>query len=390
MKKAILSTLLNFSIVILAFAQTEKTNPGCIPDVLINKNFSKASAIDSIMKKYTVGGLPGVSMAVYTEDEGWWAGTAGYSKLETKTLMTNCNIQYLQSVSKTYMAVVILKLYEEGKIKLDDLITDYLPSKYSRYIRSANKMTVRMLLNHTSGVPEYGNNPVFVANIILHPTTIFKMEDAISCLADETPMFEPGTKHSYSNTNYLLLAMIADVITGDHAKYMEEKIFKPLGLNHTFYRSCKGYLNYPDLTDSYWDVLNCGRPANITPLQKANVAMLKGDDGIVCTTTDAIKFLKGLVEHTLLHDSTFALMQHWVNDDKGNPIYGLGLVHYEAGGLVGLGHSGGGIGAGCVLMYVPAKKTYLFMATNLGVLIESDLSKKADTMKDEILAALLF
>ena len=203
-------------------------------------------------------------------------------------------------------------------------------------------------------------------------------------------MFEPGTKHSYSNTNYLLLAMIADVITGDHAKYMVEKIFKPLGLNHTFYRSSNGYLNYPDLTDSYWDVLNSGRPANITPLQKANVAMLKGDDGIVCTTTDAIKFLKGLVEHKLLHDSTFALMQHWVNDDKGNPIYGLGLVHYEAGGLVGFGHSGGGIGAGCVLIYVPSKKTYLFMATNLGVLVESDLSKKADMMKDEILGALLF
>jgi len=390
MKKVILFALSILSFNIVMFAQTKNLTVGCDPDVLINKNFSKASAIDSILTKYAADGLPGVSIAVFTEQEGWWAGAAGYSKLETRTPMTNCNIQYLQSVSKTYMAVVILKLYEEGKINLDVPITNYLPLKYSRYIKSADKMTVRMLLNHTSGVPEYGNNPVFVANIILHPTTIFKMEDAISCLADESPAFEPGSKHLYSNTNYLLLAMIADVITGDHAKYMEEKIFKPLGLNHSFYKSSRDYLNYPALTDSYWDVLNCGRPANITPLQKANVAMLKGDDGIVCTTTDAIKFLKGLVEHKLLHDSTFALMQHWVNDDKGNPIYGLGLVHYEAGGLVGFGHSGGGIGAGCVLIYVPSKKTYLFMATNLGVLIESDLSKKADAMKDEILATLLF
>jgi D-alanyl-D-alanine carboxypeptidase len=390
MKKVILSVLSTLSFIIIIFAQTKSSLTGCVPDVVINKNFSKASVIDSILKKYTANGLPGVSIAVFTEQEGWWAGAAGYSRMETRTPMNNCNIQYLQSVSKTYMAVVILKLYEEGKIKLDAPITHYLPSKYSRYIKSADKMTVRMLLNHTSGVPEYGNNPVFVANVILHPTTIYKMEDAISCLSEESPTFEPGTKHSYSNTNYLLLAMIADAITGDHAKYMEENIFKSLGLKHTFYRSSKNYLNYPDLTDSYWDVLNSGRPANITPLQKANVAMLKGDDGIVCTTTDAIKFLRGLAEHKLLHDSTFALMQHWVNDDKGNPIYGLGLVHYEAGGLVGFGHSGGGIGAGCVLIYVPSKKTYLFMATNLGVLIESDLSKKADMMKDEILGALLF
>jgi D-alanyl-D-alanine carboxypeptidase len=137
-------------------------------------------------------------------------------------------------------------------------------------------------------------------------------------------------------------------------------------------------------------VLNTGRPANITPLQRANVATLKGDDGIVCTTTDAIKFLKGLVEGKLLHDSSLALMKQWVNGDDGKPIYGLGLVYYAAGGLIGYGHSGGGLGAGCILIYVPEKKTYIFMATNVGTLLGGDLAKKADDMKNEVLAALLF
>src|ERR1700733_16102030 len=104
--------------------------------VSINKNFSKASALEDIMKRYTTNALPGVSVAVYTESEGWWTGSAGYSKVETKTPMTDTNLQYLQSVAKTYMAVAILKLHEEGKIDLDALITKYLPAKYARNFKS--------------------------------------------------------------------------------------------------------------------------------------------------------------------------------------------------------------------------------------------------------------
>jgi D-alanyl-D-alanine carboxypeptidase len=388
MKKVFFSVVLSVAVAFIAAAQAV---PGaCEPDASFNIHFSRAAVLDAILKKYTTNGLPGASMAVYTEQEGWWAGAAGYSKLESKTPMNNCHLQYLQSVSKTYMAVVIMKLYEEGRIRLEAPITMYLPRKYSDYIKYADKMTIRMLLNHNSGVPEYSTNPAFVSYVLLHPTTLFKIEDALSYINGEDTLFTPGRKHAYTNTNYLLLALIADAITGDHAKYMEEKIFKPLQLNHTYYRGSKDYLHYAELPDSYWDALNVGRPANITAFQQANVATLKGDDGIVCTTTDAIKFLKGLMEGRLLRDSTLRLMQQWVNDDKGNPIYGLGLVHYAAGGLVGFGHSGAGVGAGCILIYVPAKKTYVFLATNLGILVEGELAKKADGMKDEVLAALLF
>ncbi|HEX4372942.1 MAG TPA: serine hydrolase domain-containing protein [Puia sp.] len=378
MKKILLSAIVILSI-LFTTAQ-----------VSINKNFSKASALEDIMKRYTTNGLPGVSVAVYTESEGWWTGCAGYSKIETKTMMTDSDLQYLQSVAKTYMAVAILKLHEEGKIDLDALITKYLPAKYAQDFKSLDKITIRMLLNHTSGLPEYSENPAIVSYIVLHPETVFDIAEKLKFLKNEDPQFTPGSKHKYCNTNYLLLAIIADAITGDHAAYINRIIFQKLGLKNTFYRSSPGYLHYANLVNSYWDVLNTGMPANITPLQRANVATLKGDDGIVCTTTDAIKFLKGLVEGKLLHDSSLALMKQWVNGDDGKPIYGLGLVYYAAGGLTGYGHSGGGLGAGCILIYVPEKKTYIFMATNVGTLLGGDLAKKADDMKNEVLAALLF
>ena len=95
------------------------------------------------------------------------------------------------------------------------------------------------------------------------------------------------------------------------------------------------------------------------------------------------------MEGKLLSASTLTEMKTWVNDDQGNPVYGLGLVHYAAGGLEGYGHSGGGIGGGCILIYVPEKKLYVFMATNIGTLFEGSLPAKANQMKDEILVTLL-
>jgi D-alanyl-D-alanine carboxypeptidase len=355
-----------------------------------NPEFPKSPVLQEILKRYTTTGLPGAVVSVYSKKDGSWSGAAGFSDIARQVAMSSAMLQYLQSVSKTYMAVAIMKLYEDQKINLDDPLTKYLPFKHSRNLANAEKITIRMLLNHTSGLPEYSDNPAFVSYVMLHPTKVFNIEEALVYLKDEKLIFEPGSKHKYCNTNYLLLSMIADVITGDHAVYIDKIIFKKLGLNNTFYRSSPGYLKYDNLVHSYWDVLSTGRPADITPLQIANVATLKGDDGIVCTPDDAVKFLRGLEEGKLLKPGTLSQMKTWVNGDNARPIYGLGLVYYEEGGLNGFGHSGGGIGAGCILIFIPEKKIYIFIATNAGTLFGGPLAVKADAMKNEILAALLF
>ena len=95
--------------------------------VNINSKYSKADTLEHILQRYARLGIPGIAMAVYS-DEGLWAGAAGYASLEDKKTMTTDNLQYLQSVSKMYMAVVILQLHEIGKINLDTSITAYLPA----------------------------------------------------------------------------------------------------------------------------------------------------------------------------------------------------------------------------------------------------------------------
>jgi D-alanyl-D-alanine carboxypeptidase len=381
----LITVLLHIAALIQAQHKTEKN----IHYVKLNSQYSKAEAIEGIMHRYTREGLPGTAIAIYSETEGWWEKAAGFSNVEKKTSMQPTHLQYLQSVSKTYMAVAILQLYEQGKLKLDAPMNQYLPAKYSKYLKETEKITVRMLLNHTSGIPDYATHPEFVAFVIQHPLQIFSANDQLKPLSKVPLNFEPGSKYAYSNTNYLLLALIADAITGDHAAFISKNIFVPLRLKQTFYRNGVRYLKHPNLVNSYWDVLNTGEPANISTMQRTNVASMIGDDGIVCTPTEAVLFLKGLMEGKLLSASTMREMQNWVKDETGNNRYGLGLTYVNLGGIEGYGHSGGGVGAGCMLLYVPSKQMYTFLSVNLNVLTETGLSKKVDAMRNEILSQML-
>ena len=389
MKKTVTTALLMAGMIFLQAQSIQKQGNHCDLGIDINSNYSKANILDSLMKAYTTHLLPGVSIAVYTEKEGWWAGAEGNANIEKKRAMDKCHLQYIQSVSKMYLAVEMLQLKEKGKINFDEPITKYLPAKYSRYIKGADKITVKMLLNHQSGVPEYNSNPLFVSLVMQSPTHYFSQEDCLKSIKDEEPMFAPGTKFKYANTNYLLLSLIADAITGDHAAYIRTHIFKPMGLKNTYYALDHKYLNNLYIADSYWDVFNENKPANITNLQLPTVACSKGDDGIVCTPVDAVKFLKAVIEGKLLNEVSMKEMFDFVKDEKGNNKYGMGMYYLDLGGLPAYGHGGGGIGAGCGLIYIPSHKTYLFISTNVGVLTEGKLPKAADELKTQVLMALL-
>ncbi len=352
------------------------------------EGFAKAQILEEAMEKLVKSGVPGASIAIFS-DEGWWYTAKGYSRIEDKTPLQICNLQYLQSVAKTYHAVAVMKLYEEGKIDLESPITSYLPEKISSYITNAAKISVKMLLNHTSGIPEYNFNPNYVAKLLQSPEYAFKGEDYLRFIKKKPLDFEPGSRYSYRNTNYVLLALILDKITGDHAKFVDDTIFKPLGLTRTFYRNDANFLNYPELVNSYWDRNSTGIVENASYLQRKNVENMIGDDGIVTTPIEAVKFLKGLVEGKLLSDKTLEMMKEWVPKDNGEFTYGLGLDYVQIGSIEAYGHSGGGIGAGCELYYIPEKNLYYFIAVNIGTVTYSPLHVEIEKVRTEIYTILL-
>jgi D-alanyl-D-alanine carboxypeptidase len=388
MKKYILYC---FSVIALSSCATYRQDlpvSTCTDPEPVNAGYSKAADLQQAMQRLVEAGVPGCAMAVYSE-EGWWTASAGLAKIEDQWPMQACNLQYLQSISKTYMAVAVLKLYEQGKINLDAPMTRYLPERYLRYLTDADRITVRMLLNHTSGLPEYNFSPAYVTYLLQHPDHYFQAEDYLGYIDGKPLDFEPGSRYSYRNTNYVILALMTDALTGDHARFIAETIFEPLGLTNTFYRNDPGYPNYPNLVNAYWDRYSNGIVENVSRLQRNNVASLIGDDGIVTTPVEAVKFLKGLMEGKLLSPSTLEQMKTWVAGDDGKPRYGLGLGYSSFSGQPAYGHSGGGIGAGCELRYFPEQNIYMFIGINLGTVTDSPLHVRAASARDELFGALL-
>ncbi len=267
-----------------------------------------------ILESLTQNGAPGTSLAIWDKD-GWWMGSSGFSNLEKEEKMTDVHLQYLQSVAKTYMAVAILKLYEEGKLGLGDQITKHLDSNVTELVDRADEITIKMLLNHTSGIPEYNFHPDYASSLLQYPERVFKPIDYIQYIKGKKLTFEPGSQYAYRNTNYVLLSMIADKITGDHGAYMKKTIFEPLGLEPTYYQINDQKLRDEKLTSSYWDRYSDGHLEDISYVQKQNVTYMVGDDGIVTTPEEAVKFLKGLIGGKLLEKDTMEKMKTWVQDN---------------------------------------------------------------------------
>lgn len=325
-----------------------------------------------LMDTMTLSGIPGMVLAVESSDTRRFHA-AGFANLEARIPMQDQNLHYLQSISKMYIGVATLKLFETGALQLDSPITAYLDPGVINLLPNPSSITVRMLLNHTSGLPEYNFRPAYVTRLLQHPDYPFERMDYLSYIRGKPADFPPGDHFAYRNTNYVLLSLLLDKVTGDHAKWMQYNLFQPLSLKHTLYHTTPDYLEDPALVNSYWDRYGDGILENASELQRHNVAALWGDDGVVATAWDAIGFLKSLVDENFLKDSTWQLMQQWAKDRPGEDRYGLGLDLVSKGGISGYGHSGGGIGAGCELYYFPEKKTYVFIAINLGVVTESPL-----------------
>jgi CubicO group peptidase (beta-lactamase class C family) len=155
----------------------------------------------------------------------------------------------LGSITKQFTATLILQLVEQGKVKLDGKVSDYLPA-YRKDI--GEKVTIHQLLNHTSGIPSYTGLPGFFNDVSRNPYTV---DEFVKKYASNNLEFEPGSKFSYNNSGYFLLGAIIEKVTGQtYEQTLKEKILDPLGMKNTGYdhygtliqKRASGYQKTPD------------------------------------------------------------------------------------------------------------------------------------------------
>ncbi len=191
---------------------------------------SKAAKIDSLMKLYSEYGQFNGSILVAEKGKVIYKKGLGYANMEWEIPNKPDTKHRLGSITKQFTAALILQLVEQGKIKLDGTISDYLPD-----FRKDNgaKVTIHHLLNHTSGTPNYTAQPGFFQNESRNP---YSVEKFIKKFCSGDLEFEPGSKFTYSNSGYFLLGAIIEKVTSKaYENVLKEKIFAPLGMKNTGY-----------------------------------------------------------------------------------------------------------------------------------------------------------
>lgn len=185
-------------------------------------------------------------MIVYVDEAGKPPAfyTGGWKDRESKIPVDPKSLFKIASISKLYVAVSITKLVKEKRLSLDKTLADYFPELISR-IENAENITLKMMAQHRSGIPNFTNNPAFWEDEQKNG------KNALEFALDLPASFEPDQGYEYSNTNYLLLRKIMDNVLGySHQQYIKEKILMPLKLNNTFFSLNE--VNLEDVMSGYY------------------------------------------------------------------------------------------------------------------------------------------
>ena len=340
----------------------------CASNLPSAPDHSLKAPLQAIMDKYVKRGLPGAVIGI-KDQEGYWVGTAGFAQLETQTRMEPCQVHLGYSVTKTFTATAVMRLVEQGKMELDRTIQTYLPDKIANNIPGRDKITVRQLLNHTSGLPDFFDMLSWQSDWLSNPSKIRTKEANLETIYNKSLRFEPGTDWQYSNTNYLLLAFIIEHVTKqNHAQVLKELVLDRANLN-IYYKIQPAYLEELPLPNFYSDRFANGNLENIT---RAHVNTYgysdNGSGGIAAAPADFMFFLDALRKGLIVSGTSLQQMQQWVKGKhSADWEYGLGFEYYQyGGGQAELGHGGTGIGGRTLLLHSPDNDITFFIATNLG------------------------
>ena len=282
---------------------------------------------------------PGAALAVKLPDGSVIFNTAGYADLETLKPLTCDHLFRIGSASKTITAVAVLTLYQEGLLSLDAGVEDILPGMIPEY---GNDVTVRMLLNHTSGLNDYVSCPFegryFFHVLIDQPTRYWSPQDLVDIAVDCGLANPPGQKFMYSNTNYILLGMIIEAISGQRFEtYIQTHIFDVLGMSRSLVPVDNGFP--AAFAHGYYEKDGDGMLHDYS-IRDPSAVWAAGN--MISDPSDLLVWVEALPTGTLLDDDAFEQQLQLVDigEETGGAMYGLGIL--VADGAVG--HNGSVLG----------------------------------------------
>lgn len=271
-------------------------------------------------------GITGVQARVTTASGRDLVSTSGVAVAGTNRPVPRDGYFRMASTGKALMATVVLQLVGEGRLSLDDTVDRRLPGVIDGNGNDGRRITVRQLLQNTSGL--HDDLPGFDTpeEYYRHRYDTYTPEQIVARAMRHHPDFPPGTGWSYSNTGYVVLGMIVDKVTGrPWPEEVESRILKPLGMHHTYLSGTMSTLRRPHANG--YQVFASGERTDVTEQLVPDLG------GYVSTTADVNRFFQGLLGGRLLSEARLAEMRDTVPVDKRlesiwpGGRYGLGLVN---------------------------------------------------------------
>jgi D-alanyl-D-alanine carboxypeptidase len=319
--------------------------------------------LDQLRERY---GVPGISVTILFPDGSTWLGVSGMADVKAKTPVTPSTSFAIASVSKTFTGALVIALAQSGKIDLDAPVRLYLPD-----LKISGAITVRELLDHTSGLRDYFFHPAIDHLLLRDPGRRWTAKDAMRYVGKA--YFKPGTGWHYSNTNYLVLGMLAERVGGAPlAQQIRARFLEPLGLRHTWYQPgepptsdvAHGYRFESTSKDATPIDLSDGSP--FMPFTSV-VTAAGGAGGIASNSSDLARWARSLYAGGVLWPASVDAMVGDITNTapyKPRVPYGLGVQRLEIDGAPSLGHSGRLLGFRSAVRWLPEDDLAIAVLTN--------------------------
>jgi D-alanyl-D-alanine carboxypeptidase len=298
------------------------------------------ATLQSLMDGVVEAGAPG-AVALVRTGQRTWQGASGLGDLRARRPARPSDRFRIGSVTKSFVATAVLQLVAEGKLQLEDPVERWLPGA----VPGGDHITIRQLLNHTSGLYNYTDE--LLAPTPASPTRqaiqqlatrSFRPQELVAMATRHRPPFPPGARFAYSNTNYILLGLIVEQATGQRvASQLQRRILGPLGLAATELpasparlrgRHAHGYAP----PDRAW--LPSDGPAGLLDVTQANPSWAWAAGAMISSAADLARFYQALLGGQLLPPRTLTAMQTTVDASEqygAGAGYGLGLIRLPLG-----------------------------------------------------------
>ncbi len=318
---------------------------------------TQRAALDDILIDIVDTGTEGIVVWVDTPNDQY-AGSAGFASVADQTPMDINDSFRVASNTKTFVAATILLLQEEGLVDLDDLLSQYLPDVANSFQRG-DQVTLRQLLNHTSGIYNYTNSPSDLIEF-LSSEDDWTPQAIVDVAANRTynSVFRPGQDWGYSNTNYVILGMvIAEVTNSTAEEQIRARILEPLDMESTYLDGFETPVGH--LVDNH-TMMDGSRGTFAYNTTSAYTA-----GAIVSNGPDLVKFARNVYTGEIFsqESSTKEMLSFLDIDDIGQFGYGLGMQRFYSDPLI-YGHTGGWPGFISIVAYSPDIDTIVIVMVN--------------------------